>query len=106
MSLSSGKTTRNAPKPQVSPVVVAALVIALLAFVIWRGVAAFSGPKAGPLPPPPTQDIAFLQQKAKECQGDFAKLSPADQTKVQQLTHGFGAAAMASNYRQLSQGAH
>jgi hypothetical protein len=33
----------------------------------------------------------WLTQKARECGGDFGKLSPADQQKAQELTQGKGA---------------
>jgi hypothetical protein len=77
-------------------------VAALIAFLAWRGWVAFAGPPTGKLPPPPTQDINFLYQKARECKGDFSKLSPDDQAKVQQISRGFGPAAMASDWRELS----
>jgi hypothetical protein len=99
MSLSANKNTR---RKQVSPVAAAIAGVALIAFVIWRGWVAFAPIPTGPLPPAPTQDINFLKQKAQECQGDFNKLSLEDQTKVQQIAHGYGPAAMASNWRHLS----
>lgn len=102
MNVSSNKSSQTKSKPQVSPILVAVVVIALLAFVIWRGMAAFSGPSASKLPPPPAQETSFIEQKAKDCQGDFKKLNREDQDKVQQISHGFGESAMASTYRQLS----
>jgi hypothetical protein len=36
----------------------------------------------------------FLAQKAKESGGDFNKLSPADQKRVQELTQGHGPQAL------------
>ncbi|HZT42255.1 MAG TPA: hypothetical protein VFA07_08695 [Chthonomonadaceae bacterium] len=100
MSVRSSKAEPQ--KQQVPPAVIVIAVVVLLAFVVWRGWAAFTMPQ-GKLPPPPTQDINFLEQKARECQGDFSKLSPADQQKVQQISHGFGPAAMASDWRKESQ---
>jgi len=102
MNVTSIKTTGTGARQQVSPMVVVLLMIALIAFVTWRAWSAFAGPRAGKLPPPPTQDINFIQQKAKECQGDFTRLSPEDQKKVQKITMGFGQALMASTYRKLS----
>ena len=84
---------------QVSPILIGVVVIALVAFVIWRGVSAFSGPPTGKLPPPPAGQLTYLRQEAMQCQGDITKLDPADQTKIQQITHGFGEAAMQSQYR-------
>ena len=102
MNVTSIKTAETGARQQVSPVVVALLAIVLIAFIVWRAWSAFAGPPTGKLPPPPTQDINFIQQKAKECQGDFTKLSPEDQAKVQKITMGFGQASMASTYRKLS----
>jgi len=98
----SVRTGKAASRQQPSPVVVAIVVVALVAFIAWRGWVAFAGPRAGKLPPPPTQEINFINAKAKECLGDFSKLSPADQAKVQQITHGFGQASMVSTWRELS----
>jgi hypothetical protein len=75
-------------------------VIALIAFVAWRGWVAFAPISGHPLPPAPTQDINYVEQKAVECQGDFSKLSADDQAKVQQITHNYGPAMMASNWRE------
>ena len=103
MSVHSGKAAPQ--KQQVHPAVIVLAVVVLLAFVFWRAHAAFTIPQ-GKLPPPPTQDINFLMQKARECQGDFNKLSPADQEKVQKISHGWGVASMQSDWRRESQGQH
>ncbi|HLV81891.1 MAG TPA: hypothetical protein VKT32_16505 [Chthonomonadaceae bacterium] len=99
MSVHSSKADSQ---KQVPPFVIAIAVALLVVFIAWRGWATFTMPQ-GKLPPPPTQDINFLMQKARECQGDFSKLSPADQAKVQQISHGFGPAAIASDWRKESQ---
>lgn len=95
----SVRASKPASGQKVSPVVIAIAVVLLLAFVSWRGYVALSGPQAGPLPPPPTKDINFISQKARESQGDFNKLSADDQAKVQQITHGWGLSAIAGAWR-------
>jgi len=94
----------STPKQSVSPVVVVLAVLALVLFVAWRAWVAFAPPRMGKLPPPPTQDIQFINQKAREVQGDFSRLSPEDQMRVQQITQGFGPAAIASAWRKQQQG--
>lgn len=91
-------------KRHVPPIVVVIAVVALLLFVGWRAWVAFAPPRVGKLPPPPTQEIEFINQKAREVQGDFSRLSPEDQVKIQQMTHGFGPAAIASAWRRQQQG--
>lgn len=96
MSVHTGKP---AARQKVSPVVIAIAVVLLAGFVAWRGWAAFAGPQAGPLPPPPTQDINYISQMARATQGDFNKLSPDDQAKVQKITHGWGQSALVGAWR-------
>ena len=95
----SVRTNKSVAGKRISPAAVVVAVILLIAFVSWRAWVAFAPVAAGPLPPAPTQDINYLKQKAIECQGDFNKLSADDQAKVTQISHGFGPAAMASNWR-------
>jgi hypothetical protein len=100
MNVSSSKLARDeSPRQQVSPLVVALVAALLIAFIVWCGWSAFAGPPTGKLPPPPTEEINFLHQKATESQGDFTRLTPDDQTKIQKITHGFGIAAIASEWR-------
>ncbi len=96
----SVRSSKPASGQKVSPVVVVLAAVALLAFLAWRAWVAFAPPHAWPLPPPPTQDINFINQKAQEAQGDFNKLSPEDQAKVQKISHGFGPASIASAWRE------
>ncbi len=93
----------SAPKQNVSPVVAILIVLALVLFVAWRAWVTFAPPRMGKLPPPPTQDIEFINQKAREVQGDFSRLSPEDQMRVQRITQGFGPAAIASAWRKQQQ---
>lgn len=94
----------SAPKQNVSPTVIILAVLALVLFIAWRAWVTFAPPHMGKLPPPPTQDIEFINQKAREAQGDFSRLSPEDQMRVQRITQGFGPAAIASAWRKQQQG--
>ncbi len=83
------------------PVATIIAIVAVVAFVAWRAWVAFT-PQIVMHPPAQAQqqrDVDFVAQKAREVQGDFTKLSPDDQTKVQQVTHGFGPAAIASTWK-------
>src|SRR5207302_23463 len=100
----STRTKKQAASQGVHPIAVAIAVVALVAFVGWLGLRTFGGPPTRPLPPPPTADINFVKQKAHEVQGDFKKLSPEDQKKVQQITHGWGVSAIASDWRKEKEG--
>ncbi len=98
----SARTNKATGKQAVPPAIVAIVVVLLVVFVAWRAYRAFAGPAVMVHPPVTAQmqqDQAYVSQKAREARGDFARLSPADQAKVQQLTHGFGAPAIASAYR-------
>lgn len=102
----SVRSTNPTTKRSVPPGVIAIAVVLLVLFVGWRAYEAFAPIRSGPLPPPPTKDIEFIKQKAQEAQGDFAKLSPEDQQKVQQAAHGFGQAAIASAWNKLQRNPH
>lgn len=45
-----------------------------------------------------TPNMKFLKQKAAECQGDFNKLTPADQQKVREISKGYAAFDMKRYY--------
>lgn len=90
-------------KQNVSPIIVVIAFLALALFVAWRAWVTFAPPRMGKLPPPPTRDIEYINQKAREVQGDFSKLSPEDQMRVQRITQGFGPAAIASSWRRQQQ---
>jgi hypothetical protein len=95
----SVRSKKSAADKRISPAAIVVAVVVLIVFVSWRAWVAFAPVAEGPLPPAPTQDINYLKQKAIDCQGDFNKLSAEDQAKVAQISHGFGPAAMASNWR-------
>lgn len=92
----------SAGSQKVTPVIGIFLTLVLIAFVAWRGWVAFAPIQAGPLPPEPTAEINFIAQKAKDCQGDFTKLSADDQAKVNQISRGFGPANIAAAWRKAN----
>ncbi len=100
----STRTAKQSQGSGASPVVIAIAVVVLVVFIAWRGWVALRGPVAGPLPPPPTADINFVKQKSIEVQGNFDKLSPEDQDKVQKITHGWGKSAIISNWGKHQRG--
>ncbi len=95
----STQAKKQTGKQGLGPVPIVVAVVVLVGFLVWYGMRVFGGPPTRPLPPPPTADIDFVKQKAHESQGDFKKLNPADQQKVQQITHGWGVSAIASDWR-------
>ena len=78
------------------PVTVLA-VIGLVAFMAWWGIRSF-GPEPEILTPAGQAQNNWLRKIAIECKGDFSKLSPADQLKLQTNTMGHGVSAMKSEY--------
>jgi hypothetical protein len=74
--------------------VVGTLVMLLVIFIVWLAKANFaSGPKEPPAGPP-TAQTNWVEQKAKETGGDFAKLSAEDRQKIEQMTMGHGQMAL------------
>jgi hypothetical protein len=71
-------------------IAIGAAAIVLLAFVIWWGIKNFN-----PSDPPKTKTQldtdAYLKELAKKSGGDFSKLSPEEQQKVNSMTSGRGA---------------
>ena len=73
------------------------LVVGVFTAIIVLGVISYqffpkTGGITGTAKPNPNMD--YLTAKAKECQGEFARLSPDDQQKVDQLSKGRGKMAM------------
>ena len=80
-------------------VIAAALFLVIIIVVIARVTFA---PPAGPdtrQTASQQSDNAWLTQKAKESGGDFNKLAPADQEKVQTLTKGKGGFVLSMIYQ-------
>jgi hypothetical protein len=73
----------------VSPGVTAAAILALLAFIGFLAYANFR-PSTAALKVPKSATTRWIEQKAAETNGDYAKLSPEDQQKLQQLSRGRG----------------
>ncbi len=77
------------------PVVVTAVVVLAL-FMFWLYRANF---KTIPSAKPIVVDKALLLRLAQQCQGDFSKLSPQDQARVNAMTGGYGVVAIGQAYR-------
>jgi hypothetical protein len=81
----------------VPPTVAAGLVIVLLAFIGWLAYAnLFAPPKPAPMDAKGQANHDFIKQLAVKSGGDFSKLSPDEQQKLQKMTSGYGAMAMKS----------
>ena len=82
----------------ISPGLLAVVGALLVAGLGWYGYSqmALPAPAKAELP-----ERGWLEQKAKECQGDFNRLSPEDQAKVSKLTNNYGAIAMSKAYQSL-----
>jgi hypothetical protein len=79
------------------PAVAAALVVVLLAFVGWLAWAnLFAPPKPAPMDAKGQANHEYIKQLAVKSGGDFSKLSPDEQQKLQKMTTGYGAMAMKS----------
>jgi hypothetical protein len=70
-------------------------VAVLVGLAVWLGIRSFSAPTAAPT----TQSIAadnFVAEMAKKSGGDFSKLSPTEQQKLNQMSMGHGEAMIKS----------
>ena len=89
-------------KRQISPVAAAVAAVIFLGVVIFV-YAKMSTPTS---PLPGSQSSAskgpgdFFAQKAKECGGDFSRLSAQDQQQIQAMTGGKGAETMRQMFQQ------
>ena len=82
----------------ISPVLVAAVAALLVA-----GLGAY-GYNQMALPAPARAEVperGWLEQKANECKGDFNRLIPEDQARVNKLTNNYGVIAMSKAYQSL-----
>jgi hypothetical protein len=83
-----------------SPVAIAALVIALLAFIAWLAyVNLFKPPGPPPWSAQDRANNATMIELAKKCQGDFGKLSPEDQAKARKMAGGYAGLAISKLYK-------
>lgn len=79
--------------------VVLVIALAICLHSIWHTTAAGSGSYAQVATSQDTSNNALLTQLAKKSHGDFSKLSPSEQTQVNQITHGHGAFALQMIYQ-------
>jgi hypothetical protein len=80
-----------------APAVIIAVVV-LVAFLSWWG---YRNLNDGDRPKTAhsAQIDEMLTAEAQKCQGDFSKLSPEDQKKVNDVTGGWGGVAIAKMYK-------
>ena len=93
-------TRTSETKNKNNPLVIAGLA-ALIVLAIFIGIKLMSHREVITLQDTP--GITFMKQKAVECKGDFSKLSPEDQAKVDQYSNRHGAMSI-SMYYHLPQG--
>jgi hypothetical protein len=70
-------------------------VAVLVGLAVWFGIRSFSAPTAAPT----AQSIAadnFVAEMAKKSGGDFSKLSPEEQQKLDKMSMGHGASMIRS----------
>ena len=96
MSTQQGKSYSGPGRAaSVTPAAVAALVVALVAFVGWLAyVYMLAPPKPAPMDAKGQANHDFIKQLAVKSGGDMSKLSPEEQEKLQKMTTGYGAMAM------------
>ncbi len=89
------KTTER-PNYTVPIAIVAIIVLIVFLVILGHNTIGSSFKDQPPLPPQAMADGQWIREKAKESHGDMTKLSPADQQKLQQIAHGYGAMALGS----------
>jgi hypothetical protein len=93
-----GRSTNSAVKDgRIPPLLTAAVVCGLVLFISAIAWMNFAPRTPLPISVPPTAktpESQWLRQKAKQCGGDINKLSEADRTKVNSMTHNMGATVM------------
>lgn len=106
MSVGAQKTGER-KNPPIGAII--ALVVLLVVFLAWYAEKSFN-PMYGAVHAPQSglqaSDEAYIRQEAQASQGDFNKLSPADQQKVNQILHGWGAVGLKSWWTRIQQGSH
>lgn len=78
-----------------NPLVIAGLA-ALIVLAIFTGVKLMSHQEVITLQDTP--GITYMKQKAVECKGDYSKLSPEEQGKVEEYSNRHGAMSIAMYY--------
>jgi len=84
-----------------SPLVIGGLIV-LIVLAIFIGFKLMSHREVITLQDTP--GITFMKQKAVECKGDYGKLSPEDQAKVEEYSNRHGAMSIAMYYQPNGQG--
>lgn len=87
MAVNGAKNAKDKTNANLPIIVIA--VVALVAFMIWMGYRSF-GPE-----PKPVNDLTrahdqWMEQVAKVSGGDFSKVKPEDQAKLQSESYGHG----------------
>lgn len=98
MSVRSSQTKGKPNLPV--PAIVGALILVLL-FVGWIAYRSFGPPPQGPTGPSAESKNDWLSQLARQTGGDFNKLDPATQQKIQIYTGGKGVELMKSKFAAL-----
>jgi hypothetical protein len=80
-----------------TPAIIVAVVV-LVAFLAWWGHRSFTDGDR-PQTARSAEIDSMLTAEAQKCQGDFSKLPPDEQDKVNKVTGGWGAVAIAKMYK-------
>ena len=95
MATSYGQQAEKRGLPPALIIVGLVLLVALAGYLGYRAM-----PKQGGASAQMSSKTEMLMQYAKKCQGDFSKLSPADQQKVNEMAgNGQGPLSMATLYK-------
>ncbi|HZP84252.1 MAG TPA: hypothetical protein VFB21_21600 [Chthonomonadaceae bacterium] len=92
----ASSTPTPADKPSVGKPVIFAAIVALLLFCVWLYRINF---KTVPGPQIPEVDHDLIRSLAIKCKGDFYKLSPEEQAKVNSMENGYGVVAISRSYQ-------
>ena len=84
-----------------NPLVIVGLV-ALIVIAIFAGIKLM--PHREVITLSDTPGITFMKQKAAECKGDYSRLSPEDQAKVEQYSNNHGPMSISMYYQAPQQG--
>ncbi|MDR3689358.1 MAG: hypothetical protein P4L46_08270 [Fimbriimonas sp.] len=87
-------------KKQVSPVVIAVGLVAVLGFVAFMGFKTLSGPaRQAPSAPEMYDAVGKLAIKSG---GDYSKLSPSEQKYLELMSHGHGQKLLANQFARVN----
>ena len=78
------------------PIAIAAVVLAVVViFISYK----FFTPRTEEIKLKDTPNITWMKQKALDVKGDFSKLSPTDQKKVNEYSHNYGPVSISNYYK-------